>query len=261
MHRQITPVILTLDEAPNIGRTLERLRWAPDIVVVDSGSTDGTIEIARRFPNVRVFTRPFDGHAAQWTFGQKECGIRTEWMMRMDADYVMSEALVAEIGALDPPPEVSGYRTRFVYCVHGRKLRASLYPPRPRLFRTARGRFYQDGHTDEVAIEGVVLDLAHPIYHDDRKPLAQWIASQTRYMNLEASKLIAARFGELGMADRLRRDSVVMPFVAFFYALIVRGLILDGRAGLHYCVQRATAEFILKLQLLDKTMAARTAGS
>lgn len=258
MHRHITPVILTLNEAPNIERTLERLRWAPDIVVVDSGSTDGTVEIARRFPNVRVFTRAFDGHAAQWTFGQKECGICTEWMMRMDADYVMSEALIAEIGALAPPPEVSAYRTRFVYCVHGRKLRASFYPPRPRLFRIARGRFYQDGHTDEVAIEGTVRDLAHAIYHDDRKPLAQWIASQARYMDLEASKLIAARFGDLGLSDRLRRGSILMPFVAFFYALIGRGLILDGRAGLHYCVQRTTAEFILKLQLLDKAMA-RTA--
>ena len=255
MHDQITPVILTYNEAPNIGRTLDRLTWAPDIVIVDSASTDDTLAIARRHSNVRVFVRPFDNHANQWTFGQTETGIRTEWMMRLDADYVLTEGLVAEIGALAPGPDIAAYRTRFVYCVHGRRLRATLYPPRPRLFRRARGRFHQDGHTDEVEIDGAVADLRHPILHDDRKGLAHWIASQNRYMGIEAAKLADAAFGELGLADRLRRCTYVMPFVTFFYALLVRGLILDGRAGLHYCFQRTAAEFILKLYLIDHKLA------
>jgi glycosyltransferase involved in cell wall biosynthesis len=255
VHKDITPLVLTYNEAPNIGRMLARLAWAPDIVVVDSESTDDTVAIAKSFPNVRVFTRRFDSLAAQWTYGQRECGIRTEWMMRLDADYVMSEGLVAEIGALRPEPDVVAYRTRFVYCVHGRKLRASLYPARPRLFRTAKGRFFQDGHTDELAIEGRVVDLMHPIYHDDRKSLVRWALSQGRYMELEAAKLAAARLDELGMADRLRRSTALAPFMAFFYALFGRGLILDGRAGLYYCFQRLAAELILRLHLMDRDLA------
>ena len=62
MLAQITPVVLTYNEAANIGRTLERLAWAREVVVVDSHSTDDTISIARRFPNVRVVQRPFVDH-------------------------------------------------------------------------------------------------------------------------------------------------------------------------------------------------------
>jgi glycosyltransferase involved in cell wall biosynthesis len=64
----ITPVILTYNEAANIGRSLERLTWAREVVVVDSGSTDDTLAIVARFPNARVVKRPFDTHAQQWRF-------------------------------------------------------------------------------------------------------------------------------------------------------------------------------------------------
>lgn len=250
MHAHITPAVLTFNEAPNIGRMLERLSWAKDVVVVDSGSSDETVAIAKRFPNVRVFVRPFDNHHNQWTFAQAETGIRTEWMMRLDADYILSEPLIAELSTLRPTDDISAYNTRFVYCIHGRPLRASLYPPRPRLFRVSRGRFYQDGHTDEVAIEGRIVDLVHPIFHDDRKPMLYWIGSQARYMALESAKI--AQEHSLSLPDRLRRDTVLMPFVAFFYMLFVRGLILDGSAGLHYCLQRTLADFMLKLYLVDR---------
>ena len=252
MHAHITPAVLTFNEASNIGRMLERLAWAKDVVVVDSGSSDETVAIAKRFPNVRVFVRPFDTHWNQWTFAQKETGIRTEWMMRLDADYILSEPLIDELGALRPTDDVSAYNTRFVYCIHGRPLRASLYPPRLRLFRVARGRFYEDGHADETAIEGRILDLVHPIFHDDRKPMLYWIGSQARYMALESEKI--AQSNALSLPDRLRRDTVLMPFVAFVYLLFVRGLILDGRAGLHYCLQRTLADFMLKLYLVDRRM-------
>jgi glycosyltransferase involved in cell wall biosynthesis len=72
MLDQITPVLLTYNEGENIGRTLSRLRWAKDIVVVDSGSTDGTLNILTAFPNLRVFKRRFDTHAKQWRYGVEE---------------------------------------------------------------------------------------------------------------------------------------------------------------------------------------------
>ena len=129
-------------------------------------------------------------------------------------------------------------------------MRASVYPPRPRLFRVARGRFYEDGHADETAVEGRILDLVHPIFHDDRKPMLHWINSQARYMALESAKV--ARERNLNLPDRLRRDTSLMPFITFFYMLFVRGLILDGTAGLHYVLQRTLADFMLKLYLVDR---------
>src|SRR4029079_8546941 len=93
----ITPLILTYNEAPNIGRTLERLSWARDIVVVDSFSDDETLDIARSFSNVRVYQRRFDGHEQQWNFGLQETGIETDWVLALDADYVLTDELVNEL--------------------------------------------------------------------------------------------------------------------------------------------------------------------
>src|SRR5262245_10581652 len=83
-----TPVILTFNEEANIARTLERLFWADDIVVVDSFSTDATGEIARRFPQVRFFQHTFKSHASQWNFATRETGVMSEWILSLDADYV-----------------------------------------------------------------------------------------------------------------------------------------------------------------------------
>ncbi len=254
MLTHITPLILTFNEAPNIERTLERLSWAKDIVVVDSGSTDGTQEIFRRYPKVRMLERTFTTHAEQWNFGLEQTNIRTEWVLALDADYVLSEALVEELASFSTGPEVVGYRAGFTYCVEGKPLRGTAYPPVVVLYRKGAARYVQDGHTQRLRVDGSIRALKGRIFHDDRKPLGQWLASQARYMRLEADKLLATPMGELGAADRLRRLIVVAPAAMFFFCMLVRGNILDGRAGLFYAFQRATAEAILSLYLVQRKL-------
>ena len=183
---RVTPVVLTWNEAPNIERVLAKLAWAREIVVVDSGSDDGTLEMLARNPKVRCVHRPFDRHERQWNFALGETGIATDWVLALDADYVLSDALVAEMAALAPDAGTAGYETRFRYCVRGRPLRGSLYPPVTTLFRRDRGRYEQDGHTQRIALDGAVHRLDGLVDHDDRKPLARWLASQERYATLEA---------------------------------------------------------------------------
>src|ERR1041385_9186314 len=114
MLDQITPLILTYNEAPNIARSLGALRWAREIVVVDSFSDDDTVAIASSFPNVRVVQRVFDNHRNQWEFGLKETGISTPWVLALHADYVVSGELVAEIENLKPADQTAAYRASFV---------------------------------------------------------------------------------------------------------------------------------------------------
>ena len=250
MLDQITPLILTYNEAPNIGRALEGLAWANEIVIVDSFSTDDTTKIAKSFPNVKVVQRVFDCHRNQWEFGLRETRIKTEWVLALDADYVVTTDFVSELRGLQPPEEVLGYRARFVYCISGKPLRSGIYPPVTVLYRRAAANYIQDGHTQRISLEGRIEDLQAPLMHDDRKPLRRWLESQARYTKLEAQKLRAANPAELSRIDRMRRWPLIVPPLALFYCLIVRRGILDGWGGFYYGFQRSFAELMLSVYMI-----------
>lgn len=249
----VTGLVLTFNEAPNIARTLGKLSWLPQVIVVDSFSSDSTAEIAASFPNVRVCKRAFTTHAEQWNYGLQQTGIDSEWVLALDADYVLTEELVGEIQSLEAVPRTAGFAASFKYCIDGRPLRGAAYPPVTVLYRRAGARYEQDGHTQRVRLEGPVRALSAPILHDDRKSLTQWLGAQARYMELEAVKL-AGPARPLGLADRLRRWIVLAPPAMFVYCYIVRGGMLDGRAGLFYALQRTASELILSMYLVRRIL-------
>jgi glycosyltransferase involved in cell wall biosynthesis len=251
MLEQITPVILTYNEAPNIGRNLEMLEWARDIVIVDSFSEDDTVAIAEGFSRTRVFQRRFDCLENQWNYALAETGVSTEWVLALDADYILTPEFVREVETLLPDPGVQGYRANFIYCIHGRRLRGSAYPPVTVLYRHRHARYMQDGHAHRVVIDGNVESLKSSILHDDRKPLSQWLRAQNSYMKLELIKLTGADQSGLGAADRLRKMRVLAPFAFFLYCLFVKRAILDGWPGIYYAFQRLLAELLLSLYLIE----------
>ncbi|HUR41131.1 MAG TPA: glycosyltransferase family 2 protein [Verrucomicrobiae bacterium] len=240
----ITPLILTFNEAPNIDRSLAALSWASEVVVVDSNSTDATRDILARYPEVRVVARTFAGHAAQWNVALRETGVTTPWVLALDADYRLSEALVAEIRDVQPPEDISGFRVPFVYLVDGKLLRGSLYPPSIVLFRRERGEYVQDGHTQRLRLVGRIAELRNPIYHDDRKSFDHWRNAQRKYMRLEARKLRSTPLAQLSWPDRARRF-LLGPVLVVPYCLFGKGLVLDGSAGLKYTGQRFYTELLL----------------
>ncbi len=244
---QVTPLILTFNEAPNVGRCLERLAWAERIVVVDSYSTDGTLDILAAHPRVDLFQRPFISFADQCNFGLDQ--IDTEWTLSMDADYIIPPSFAEVLPGLSDA--MSGYRAGFRYCIDGRPLRGTLYPPRTVLYQTDSARYEDDGHAHRVVIDGPVAELDVRIDHDDRKPLDAWFAAQRRYARQEAAKLLRTPAEELSRADRIRRRKWLAPAIVPFYCLVARGGILDGRAGLQYAMQRTFAEIAIALSLYE----------
>jgi glycosyltransferase involved in cell wall biosynthesis len=250
MLENITPLILAYNEAANIERTLEQLHWARDIVVVDSFSDDDTLEIISGFPQVRIHQRKFDSHENQWNFGLNETGINSEWVLGLDADYILTEDLAAELGALQPAPEISAYRAKFVYCVNGKRLRSGIYPPVTVLYRKSSASYIQEGHTQRLVTAGEIDNLRCPILHDDRKSLTRWLEAQSRYTKLEADKLLSSPESS-SWTDHVRRWRLLAPPAMLFYCLIVRGGVLDGWAGFYYAFQRSLAELMIALYLVD----------
>jgi glycosyltransferase involved in cell wall biosynthesis len=250
MIEEITPMIITYNEEANIARTLDRLIWAHRILVIDSGSTDGTLDIIRSYPQAEVIHRPFEDFASQCNFGITQ--VITTWVLSLDADYELSDELVAKLNSLRPDPTTCGYQARFVYRVFGRPLRGTLYPPRTVLYRKDKARYQSEGHGHRVAVAGKVVPLTEVVFHDDRKPLSRWFTAQQRYAREEADHLMASDRKALSRADRIRLAAWPAPLAVFVYVLILKGCLLDGWRGWYYALQRLMAETMLALELIDR---------
>jgi glycosyltransferase involved in cell wall biosynthesis len=248
MVKPITPLILTFNEEANISRCLGKLGWAEKVIVIDSFSTDKTLEIVRQFSNVEVFQRKFDGFSSQMNWGIEH--IQSEWVLSLDADYVLSDELVEEIKGLKFDQGYDGYFASFKYCINGRPLYSTLLPPREVLFKKEKCRYIQDGHAHRLVNAGVSGKFQKWIYHDDRKPFSRWWSAQKKYAGQEAEKLLQTSFSQLNLQDRLRKMILFAPIIVFFYCLIGRGLILNCWNGLVYSFQRFLAETLLSWTLI-----------
>ena len=249
MLEKITPVILTYNEAANIDRTLKNLTWATQIIIVDSNSTDDTLKILQRYPQVKIFQRDFDTHAKQWNYALEK--VESEWVLSLDADYLVRYQLLEEIESLSDIDSIDGYSISFKYCVWGHPLRGTLLPPRICLFKKNKAVYVDDGHTQVLRVEGRCERLSSDIYHDDRKPLSRWIWAQDRYMVLEAKKLRETPASQLSRADRIRKYKILAPWLVLVYCLILKGGIFDGSPGWYYALQRVFAETLLSLRLIE----------
>lgn len=245
---KITPLILTYNEVPNIERTLDRLTWAKEVIVVDSHSTDGTIELLKKYPNVTIHFRKFDGFAQQCNYGLSL--VTTEWVLSLDADYVLTDAFIAESADIVQAGAVNGALAGFRYCVVGKPLGRDNTTPRKVLYRKAMAEYQNLGHQHRVSVPKPEKNFSAKIYHDDRKSLSRWLKSQDGYLTTEAQKLYRSTYADLDMADKLRKTKVLAPFAVFFYCLFVQGLLFGGWRGWYYTLQRTLVEILLAVKLI-----------
>ena len=249
MLEKIIPLILTYNESPNIARSLQQLTWAKKIIVVDSYSTDDTLKILKTYPQVELWQREFDSYAGQWNYGLGK--VKAEWVLSLDADYFLTNELIAEIQNLSSDTSLAGYYIPFKYCVFGKPLRETILPPRQSLFRKDRATYIDDGHTQLLEVRGESGKLKNYIWHDDRKSLMRWLWAQDRYMSIEAKKLTATSLVKLSWGDKIRKQIILAPGIIFFYCLIIKIGLLDGWIGWYYALQRMMAEIILSIKLIE----------
>jgi glycosyltransferase involved in cell wall biosynthesis len=238
----VSAIILAKNEAANIGRSVKALvDLNVHVTILDSGSTDGTQQIASSL-GAEVKDYHYPGHCEAYN-DLTRSHTDQEWIMVLDADMVVSQDLFDELRdcALTTSFDVIAAPVRMVH--EGFPLRrASLYPPKPILFRGGGEYFRPVGHGEAIRAGVSMGTVKRSLVHDDRKGFRAYMESQIRY-----SDALTARAGEgnLSLRDRVRRRTPIGILAVPFVSLIIRGGLFDGRGGLVYAVDRLIAEAIM----------------
>ena len=243
-------LILTKNEEPNLKRVLEKLVWLEKVVILDSYSTDETLNIASSFANTVIVQRPFDTFAGQCNYGLSL--LDSKWVLSLDSDYVLTDAFIEETKQFITLDDKAAYATKFKFVVFGEPLLKDNTTPRPVLFRRGAGSYFDDGHAHRLLLNGEQGSYNSFILHDDRKSLSRWLSNQDGYSVKESSKIIESRTQNLPLSGKIRKTKILAPFFVFFYSLFFKGLIFNGWRGWHYTLQRTMVEIIIALRLIEE---------
>jgi glycosyltransferase involved in cell wall biosynthesis len=250
-------VIITLNEERALPACLSSISSCDDIVVLDSGSSDRTRELARN-AGARFFTRPFDNFAGQRNHAQRDIPFRHPWVFHLDADERMTPELDSECRAAARRTDLDGFRVAPKMLFQGRWIpHCTDYPAyQARFVRAPRFEFIQVGHGQREAPSMVLENLKEGYLHDlSVYGEPAWLEKHRRYAAAEARAITQASgddsLGLLFSADRLvrrralKRAAARLPFrpaFRFAYQYVLRRGFLDGKQGLRYCVLLARYE-------------------
>ena len=276
---QPTVIVLSFNSEATLGATLRSARRVSDeIFVVDSYSTDGSVELARSF-GATVVQHPFEHYGAQRNWAIDNLPISQPWQLHLDADEMMDDELVAAIQQLPAEPEHSGYFLPRYVCFLGRVLRHGGMSPtwHLRLFRTGVGRC-EERKSDQhyVLRSGTSSQLRGGMVDDHRMSLSEWTARHNRWADAEVAELEAGETAGRVRPDirgnpvqrkrflRQKYDRLplfVRAFGLFAYRYIFRLGFLDGTEGLIFWVlQTFWLRFLIDAKIWEKHHAERPAA-
>jgi glycosyltransferase involved in cell wall biosynthesis len=235
---KVSVTVITLNEAEHIGAAIDSAAWADEIVVVDSGSTDGTADIARA-KGVTVLSREWSGYVDQKNFAAAR--VSNDWIFSLDADERIPPALRAEIRALlSSEPSKRGYRVPRVTFHLGRWIRTTDFYPdfQTRLYDRRAARWRGKYVHESVSVDGPVGRLRHDLEHYSFRDLRDQLDRVNHYTTLAARQMREAgrRAGPL--------DLLVHPPAAFLRNYVLRRGILDGTTGLTISLVNAYSVFL-----------------
>lgn len=256
----ISVVILTYNEADNIGPCIDSCAWSDDIHVLDSGSSDDTQAIARE-RGATVHVNPFESFGQQRNWAIDHIDTRHDWQLQLDADERCTVGMVGEMHRRIPTDDIDAFRCPSMLVFMDRWLRyVSEYPVyQVRLFHKHKCRFADHGHGQREDLAGPVGSLAMPyVHHNFSKGLHDWFHKHNNYSTLEAKQRLEHPSGStLSLLGRLRHPDGVerrralkalslklpmRPTIAMLYMLVLKQGLRDGKAGINYARMRAVYE-------------------
>jgi len=250
---KLSAVIIAKNEAAVIGRCVSSVLWADEVVVLDSGSSDGTVEQARAL-GARVESsagEPWPGFGAQKNRALDLA--RGEWVLSLDADEWVTPELRAEIeralsaAAGNPGSTPSAWRMPRASTFCGRRMYHSGWWPDhvTRLFRRGRARWSPDLVHEKLVLDGAVASLASPLMHEAVRDLDDALAKMTAYSSAGA-RMLHARGRRTTLAG-----AVVRGLWSFFRSYVVRRGFLDGREGFLLAVANGEGTYYRYAKLLQ----------
>lgn len=264
----ISVIILTRNEETDLPRCLEALRWCDDLHLVDSGSTDRTVEIARSF-GAHIYVNPFKSFGVQRNWSLENCSLKHNWILFLDADEVASREFVANMFAAvkQAPDTVAGYYCCWKMIYEGQWLkRCDSFPKwQFRLLRKGAARFTDFGHGQKEAdVRGTIEYLSTPYDHYAlSKGIGPWVERHNRYASLEAVERLTApiKWREVFSPHGSRRNKALKPLVSrmpawplvrFFAMYVMKLGFLEKRAGFVYCANIAYYEFLIRIKMREQ---------
>ena len=265
-------LILTLNEERNLPRCLASVAACDDIVVLDSGSTDRTVELASA-AGARVFTRRFDDFAGQRNFAQREIPFRHPWVFHLDADEELTPELDAACRTAAVRADIDGFYVAPKMMFMGRWIpHCTDFPAwQARFVRAPQFAFVQAGHGQREAPQMRLDRLSASYLHDlSAGGETDWLEKHRRYARAEAHAHLAVpgaiRWGDLFIGRQLQRRRALKqltyslpgrPALRFVYQYLLRGGFLDGWPGLRYCRLLARYEGFAAAELRNLRAVAR----
>ena len=244
MKSSISVIILTYNEEINIENCLRSVAdWANEVIIVDSFSTDKTLEIARKYTN-KIAQRTFVNQAKQFNWALENLDIKSDWILRLDADEYLTQELKNEIRVnpllnnQDPRQSASlvngFYIKRRVYFM-GRWIRHGGYYPTwiLRLFRKGKARSELRAMDEHIVLsEGKAEKLKNDFIDDNRKGLEDWINKHNNYASREAEEAFSGNYGRGKKKFYYRLPLFCRAFLYFIYRYFFLLGFLDGKEGL-----------------------------
>lgn len=247
-----TIILLTYNSAASIGKTLSSIQGlSDDVLIVDSGSTDATVEIAQSF-GAQVHQHPFKSYGAQRNWAIDNLAVSHPWQLHLDADEAITPELRAEIVALPESPDQDGYFIARYLRFMNKVLRYNLAPTwHMRLFRTGFGRCEDREYDQHFLSTGRTGQLKAHMIDDIQMSLSEWTARHNRWADAEVRELLAksehnrvkaSASGNVVQRKRFyrgfyeRAPLFVRAIALFFFRYLFRGGFLDGIEGLIFCV-------------------------
>jgi glycosyltransferase involved in cell wall biosynthesis len=264
----ISVIILTRNEEGDLPKCLEALRWCDDVHVVDCGSTDQTVAIARKFC-AQTYDHPFASFGAQRNWSLDHCNIRHPWVLFLDADEIANEAFVEAMkkAVAEAPATTAGFYCCWRQIYDNRWLkRCDSFPKwQFRLLRKGFARFTDFGHGQkEAEVNGTLEYLKAPYDHYGlSKGIGHWLDRHNRYATLEAAARLSAPvnwknvFSRHGSTRNQALKPIVSrmpgwPLIRFSITYFLRLGFLEGRPGFTYCANLAYYEFLIRIKMREE---------